>query len=274
VRLATTTATGRRLLSGSAVAVVAACAALTTGVGIAAADAGWSRSPGSGIAGGTVDVASSPSTLCQWIQPTSPDDPPPSSGNPTTSATPDPASAATATPSGDTVYDGTEVRARLVQDRVEVPLTSFAVTPGGAWSGTITLPDTDTLPPGSYDLIVKCVIDRPELDGVRTYDFDPLPFTVNEAPPPTTVVLPPVELVPPITAVNPVQVEGVQVTRPASTPAAQPAAAAAGPTLPNTGDGTLETALAGFAALAVGAAALWWGARHGRRRPEADLVDG
>jgi LPXTG-motif cell wall-anchored protein len=255
------------------VVVAGAVAALTTGVGIASADSGWSRSPASGIGGGTVDVASSPSTLCQWIQPAGLGDPPPTSGDPTTTSTTDAAPAATATPSGETVYDGTEVRARLVQGTVEVPLASFAVTPGGAWSGTVTLPGTATLPPGRYDLFVKCVIDRPELDGVRTYDFDPLPFTVDEAPPPTTVE-PPVELVPPITAVNPVQVQGVQVTRPASTPAAPPAATAAGPTLPNTGDGTLETALAGFAALAVGGAALWWGARHGRSRPEADLVDG
>jgi len=272
VRLATTTAFRRRLLSGSVVVVVAAAAALATGGGIAAADSGWSRSPGSGIGGGTVDVASSPSTLCQWIQPAGLGDPPPTSGDPTTTST-SPAPAATATPSGDTVYDGTEVRVRLVQDKVEVPVAAFAVTPGGAWSGTVTLPGTGTLPPGTYDLFVKCVIDRPELDGVRTYDFDPLSFTVAEAPPPTTVE-PPVELVPPITAVNPVQVQGVQVTRPASTPAAKPVAAAATATLPNTGDGTLETALAGLAALTVGGAALWWGARHGRDRAEADLLDG
>ena len=266
MRLATTTATRRRLLSGSAVVVAAAAVALATGVGIAAADSGWSRSPASGIGGGTVDVASSPSTLCQWIQPAG-------LGDPTTTSTSDPAPEATAPPSGDTVYDGTEVRVRLVQDKVEVPLASFAVTPGGAWSGTVTLPGTATLPPGTYDLFVKCVIDRPELDGVRTYDFDPLPFSVDEAPPPTTVE-PPVELVPPITAVNPVEVQGVQVTRPPATPAAKPAVAAATATLPNTGDGTLETALAGLAALAVGGAALWWGARHGRSRPEADLLDG
>ena len=121
-------------------------------------------------------------------------------------------------------------------------------------------------------MFVKCVIDRPELDGVRTYDFDPLGFTVVEAPPPTTVVAP-TELVPPITAVNPVQVEGEQITRAPST-GADPAATAstATPTLPNTGDGTLGIALAGIGSLLVGGTALWWGARHARRHP-AELLD-
>ena len=62
-------------------------------------------------------------------------------------------------------------------------------------------------------MFVKCVIDRPELDGVRTYDFDPLGFTVTEGPPPTTVEVP-TELVPPLTVTNPVQVQGEQITRP------------------------------------------------------------
>jgi LPXTG-motif cell wall-anchored protein len=71
--------------------------------------------------------------------------------------------------------------------------------------------------------------------------------------------------------VNNTEVQGDQLTRPST--AAPAASTAATPTLPNTGDGTLETALAGFGALVVGAAALWWGARHGREHASADLAD-
>ena len=217
---------------------------------------------------------SSASTLCQWIQPTNPNpaaaptaSTAPSDASTAPAALPDPAAT---TPSGDTVYDGTEVRIRLSRDGIEVPLAALDVSPGGAWSGTVTLPATDVLAPGEYEMFAKCVVDRPELDGVRTYDFDPLAFTVVEAPPPTVEI--PTELIPPITAVNPVQVQGEQLTRP-TTPVTPTAANASAATLPNTGDGTLETALAGLGALLVGGAALWWGARHGRRQPSTDLAD-
>jgi LPXTG-motif cell wall-anchored protein len=267
VRLVSTTAS-RRLLSGCVVAGALIAAVVTSGAIAAAADAGWSRVPASGIGGGTVDVASSATTLCQWTQPAPTGGPPLTPGDPGGPAPTVPGGATT--PGGDTVYDGTGVRVRLAREGVDVPLGTLAVTQGGAWSGTVTLPGTDRLVPGEYLLFVTCVIDRPELDGVRTYDFYPLPFTVVEAPPPTTVEVP-VELVPPITAVNPVQVQGEQITRGAT--AAPAGATAASPTLPNTGDGTLETAAAGIGALLVGGAALWWGARHGRRHPPADLAD-
>jgi LPXTG-motif cell wall-anchored protein len=68
-----------------------------------------------------------------------------------------------------------------------------------------------------------------------------------------------------------VQVQGEQITRPA-TATAPAATGAATATLPKTGDGTLGIALAGLGALFVGGAALWWGARHARRHP-ADLFD-
>jgi LPXTG-motif cell wall-anchored protein len=230
--------------------------------------------PASGIGGGTVDIASSAASLCQWVQPADPTAAVSSTPSAAASAGTSPASAPAATGGGDTTYDGTEVRIRLTRDGVDTPLTSLDVATGGGWGGTISLPTDPALAPGDYDLFAKCVVDRPELDGVRSYDFDPLPFTVVEAPPPTTAV--PVEILPPVTVTNPVQVQGVQLSRPAATPAvATPAAApaAATATLPNTGDGTLETALAGFGALLVGAGALWWGARSGRRHPSADLAD-
>jgi LPXTG-motif cell wall-anchored protein len=245
-------------------------AATTLGAPAASADTGWSRVPASGIGGGTVDVASSSSTLCQWIQPANAGD---AIAAPTTAppAAVDgtPAGAATSPAEGDVVYDGTEVRVRLSRNGLDIPIGQLTVMTGGAWSGTITLPASDTLFPGVYDLVAKCVIDRPELDGLRSYDFDPLQFTVVESPPPITVEVP-TELVPPITALNPVQVQGAQLTRPTAAPSTT---AAAAPTLPKTGDSTLEIALAGLASLLVGGAALWWGARHARRQ-SSGLVDG
>jgi LPXTG-motif cell wall-anchored protein len=268
----TTTAMRRRMVLGSVMGAVMALTATALGAGVAGADSGWSRVPSSGLAGGTVDVASSSSTLCQWIQPAD------AGGTSADTASTQPApgtggGSAEAVPSdGDVVYDGTEVQVRLSQGGTDVPLGELPVAIGGAWSGTVTLPTGDALRPGAYDLFVKCVIDRPELDGLRTYDFDPLGFTVTEGPPPTTVEVP-TELVPPLVATNPVQVQGEQITRPATTPAPAPAATTAtSPTLPNTGDGTVGIALAGFGALLVGGAALWWGARSARRHAP-DLLD-
>jgi LPXTG-motif cell wall-anchored protein len=253
------------------VAALSATTLLASRAPVAGAESGWSRVPASGIGGGTVDVASSPASLCQWVQPADPDAAATTAPDVGTVLPPDTAAAA----DGDTTYDGTAVRVRLTRDGVDTPLTTFDVEAGGAWGGTITLPTDAALTPGDYELFAKCVVDRPELDGVRSYDFDPLPFTVVEAPPPTTTV--PVEIIPPVTVTNPVEVQGAQLSRPAATAGAAPAVAnqrsAPAATLPNTGDGTLETALAGLGALVVGAGALWLGARHGRRHPSADLVD-
>ena len=271
-----TTATRPRMVLGSVVSVAMALTATALGAGVAGADSGWSRVPSSGLAGGTVDVASSSTTLCQWIQPANAGATAGTTGADTVTTQPVPAAgvgAAAAVPAdGDVVYDGTEVQVRLSQGGTDVPLGQLPVAEGGAWSGTVTLPAADVLRPGAYDLFVKCVIDRPELDGVRTYDFDPLGFTVTEGPPPTTVEVP-TELVPPLVATNPVQVQGEQITRPAAATAPAPAATTAtSPTLPNTGDGTVGIALAGLGALLVGGAALWWGARSARRHAP-DLLD-
>jgi LPXTG-motif cell wall-anchored protein len=268
--LESTTAGRRRVMVGSVASATLAIALAAFGAGPAGADATWSRTPQSGLGGGTVRVASSSTALCQWIQPADP--------NPAPTVTPGPDVAPDAAEpvvpaAEDVTYDGTEVLVRLARDGVDVPLGRLPVTEGGAWSGTLTIPTNDAAIPGGYDLFVRCVVDRPELDGVRSYDFDPLPFTVTEGPPPTTVEVP-TEIPPPLTISNPVQVEGEQLTRgaPATTnTAATPTAAA--PTLPNTGDGTVAIALAGIGSLLVGAAALWWGARHARRHPSADLVD-
>src|SRR4029079_13569249 len=64
-----TTAARPRVVLRSVVSVTMALTAPSRGAGVAGADAGWSRVPSSGLAGGTVDVASSSTTLCQWIQP-------------------------------------------------------------------------------------------------------------------------------------------------------------------------------------------------------------
>lgn len=209
----------------------------------AAADT-WSRTPGAGTAGGSIAVASSAASLCQWVQPTAPD---PADPNASELAT----------------FDGTAVELRLQQGGNTVGLGSVAVTPGGAWSGSVVVPDVTVALPGEYDLIAQCVIDRPDLDGRRTYDFDPLTFSVIDAPPPTTITIP-TELVPPITAINsnPVEVQGAQLGRPAANAATGTTAEV--PTLPDTGDGTLAVALSGIGALLLGAGALWWGARYAR----------
>ena len=121
-------------------------------------------------------------------------------------------------------------------------------------------------------MFAKCVVDRPELDGVRTYDFDPLAFTVVEAPPPTTVEVP----------------HGAHPADHRGEPGAGAGRAAHAPGHAGTdgGDhrerrrrcrtpatGRSAIALAGLGALLVGGGALWWGARHGRRQPSADLAD-
>ena len=238
----------------------------------AGASSTWSRNPDSALAGGRVRVASSTATLCQWVQPrvaptpgTSPTtiaDPPAPSTPPTTGST----------SSGDVAYDGVRVELRLEPPGggTAIALGSVKVTSGGAWSGAITIPAAEVAPPGTYDLLAHCVVDDARLDGVRSFDFDPLSLTIVEGPPPTTITIP-TELIPPITATKPVQVQGEQLNRPAaiqssSTPPANTAAAV--PTLPNTGDGTLAVALAGLGALLLGAGALWYGNRQNLRHPD------
>ncbi len=203
---------------------------------------GWSRTPSAGTAGASVHVASSPATLCQWVQPD------PVTNEPQT-------------------FDGTSVDVRLQHDGNTTGLGRVEVTPGGAWAGSVTVPEPTVIGAGDYDLIARCVIDRPEVTGLQTFDFDALGFAVVDAPPPTSITIP-TELVPPITITNPdrVEVQGAELNRSPATPVPAVAANATEvPTLPKTGDGTLAIALSGFGALALGAGALWWGARYARK---------
>lgn len=236
-----------RIARTGAVLLGAALATAALALPAAAADT-WSRTPNAGTAGGSITVASSAASLCQWVQPmpTAPADP----------AVDPPTELAT--------FDGTAVELRLQQGGNTVGIGSVPVTPGGAWSGSVVVPAATVALPGEYDLIARCVIDRADLDGRRTYDFDPLAFSVIDAPPPTTITIP-TELVPPITAVNPdpLEVQGAQLRRPPAVAAATGPAADV-PTLPNTGDGMLGVALSGIGALLLGAGALWWGARYAR----------
>jgi len=255
----------RRLTAGVALTSVAfALGALASHAGAAST---WSRNPDSALAGGRVRVASSAETLCQWVQP---GEPPAPDTSPTTVA--DPTTTTTPTDSGDVTYDGVRVELRLEPPGggTAVALGSVTVTSGGAWSGAVTIPAAETAAPGSYDLLAHCVVDDPQLDGVRSFDFDPLSFTIVEGPPPTTITIP-TELIPPITVNNPVQVEGEQISRPAATGSSNSPSAnatAAVPTLPKTGDGTLAVALAGLAALLLGASALWYANRQNLRHPD------
>ena len=161
-------------------------------------------------------------------------------------------------------YDGVRVELRLERDGVAIPLGNVAGDLGRRVVGVgRRSPPRHIAPAGTYDLLAHCVVDDPALDGVRSFDFDPLTFVVADAPPPTTVTIP-TEIGEPATATNPnpVQVQGSELDRPAI--ANQPAAAV--PTLPKTGDGTLTVAIAGFGALLLGGLALWWGARTSRER--------
>lgn len=262
----------QRLTSGIALTTV--LLALGTVGPHAQAASTWSRNPDSSLAGGRVRVASSTETLCQWVQPGVP----PTDTSPTTIADPPTTSTSPSTDAGDVTYDGIRVELRLepVAGGTAVALGSVKVTSGGAWSGTVTIPAAELAPPGSYDLLAHCVVDDAHLDGVRSFDFDPLSFTIVEGPPPTTITIP-TELIPPITATNPVQVQGEQISRPsaANGSSAPPSAnaAAAVPTLPKTGDGTLAVALAGLGALLLGAGALWYGNRQNLRHPDGLRTD-
>jgi LPXTG-motif cell wall-anchored protein len=261
---------GSRLLLGTLVAVVLGlCCGSAAG-----AAAGWSATPTSALPGTAVRVASDASTLCQWRQPAAEPGPPTTPTGPISVNAADRQAGdlgaervpARGTPAdGEDVFDGSEVELRLEGIGTVVALGAAPVTDGGAWSGAVTLPPTAVA--GTYDLLARCVVDDPALDGVRSFDFDPIAFTVVEGPPPTTVTVP-TELLPPITAVNP-DVAGERAERP------PPPAAAGAPTvasssvpvrtLPNTGDGTLLVALSGIAALALGGLTLWYGTRAARR---------
>ena len=262
-----TITTRRQLTAGLAFAA----AALGFGTfAPAAAASTWSRNPDSSLADGRVRVASSTETLCQWVQPGVPST---TDTSPTTIAAPPTTSTTPATaPNGDVTYDGVRVELRLepAGGGTAIALGRVHVTSGGAWSGSVTIPPAEVAPPGTYDVLAHCVVDDPRLDGVRSFDFDPLSFTIVEGPPPTTITIP-TELIPPITATNPVQVQGEQLGRqPGATPASSPRSAntaAATATLPKTGDGTLAVALAGIAALLLGAGALWYGNRQNLRHP-------
>ncbi len=247
---------GAALTTLGAVGVVA-------GTGLAGAATTWTRSPGAGFAGAPVHVASSAASLCRWVPP------PSSSGASSTdpgtdvptgpAATGAPSSSTSSTTGGARGVDGTRVELRLSRPGVELAVGTVAVTAGGAWAGEFTVPPVDRAPAAGYQLTPRCIVDDPSVPGAQSFDFDPQPFGVVEGPPPTTVTAPPT-IPPPVTVDNPTEVQGARVTRDRTT-----SAAAAAPTLPNTGGGTLGITLAGLAAIGLGGGALWWGARAARR---------
>jgi len=249
-----------------AAAVTTGILALATAAGAAAS---WSASTGSGPAGTGVRVTSSATSLCRWTVPDAPDDATLPSATEAAAGAADATTTSSTTPvpaaGADVVVDGSEVSVRLGRPEVAVLLGTLDVDTGGAWSGTVTLPDAVTLPPGEYQLIVRCVVDRPDLGAVHSYDFEARPFTVTEAPPPTTVTTVPVEIGEPATATK-TEVQGARLDRDTTTAAPTTAA----PTLPNTGGSELELGLAGLGSLLVGGAALWWGARRGRPATRVD----
>ncbi|MFL6115542.1 MAG: hypothetical protein ACJ786_29980, partial [Catenulispora sp.] len=130
----------------------------------AAAGAGWSRSPAAGIGGATVRVASTPDALCQWLAPTPPTTAPATTPRsaPTAAGGGDPVvddgtsddATPTAAALGDPVpYDGQRVELRLDHEGTSIALGHVPVSRGGAWSGTVTVPEAAIAPAGGYDLV-------------------------------------------------------------------------------------------------------------------------
>lgn len=198
--------------------------------------AGWSTTPTSGLPGAPVRITGASGELCVWDE---------------------------AAPDGSTVtrYDGVRVEITLAGRAIG----AVPVSPGGAWAGTLRVPDVDA---GTYPLTARCIVSDPALPGGRTVPFADRSFAVAEAAPPVTVTTaPPVETLPPavVTPDLPASEPRTAATR---TPrrATLPLTGPAPTTLPETGDGTLGFAIAGVASLGIGAVALWWG---GRRRPLA-----
>jgi len=237
---------GHRLILKGCVGTAGAIGATALVLVLANPAAAWTRLPDDGGSGTMISVASDDASLCGWSQPADPGDP-----------------SSTATPVPEIEYfDGTRVDLRLQSVSATVALGSVTVATGGGWSGSVSVPGAVTS--AAYDLVARCVVDHPDLDGVRSFDFDPLPFAVAGIPP-HTVVTTPSEVAPPVVVVNQVDVGGTQAARARATAratAGRPSTTAA--TLPNTGDGTFAVLLAGIGALAMGGFALWWG---GRTRP-------
>ena len=244
--------------------VVAVISAAT----LAGAATGWTRSPDAGFAGASIHVASSSTTLCRWEAPATAAAKAASGGREPTGqvASVDPSTTSTSTAVRVSAVDGSRVELRLERQGIAVPLTSITVTTGGAWAGDFTVPPASQVPAAGYQLIAHCVVDDPSLDGTRSFDFDPQSFGVVEGPPPTAVTSAPT-LPPPTSVTNPVQVQGIRVTRDTNTTANGGASV---PTLPRTGDGTLTVGLAGAGALIAGGVALWWGSRAARRTRPLD----
>jgi hypothetical protein len=233
--------------------------AVAAAAGPAAAAPGWTARPTAAPAGAEVMLRSDPSSPCEWWMPAGDD--------------------------GEMVrYDGTVVQVTLRDPGVRL-IGTLPVQPGGGWSGRVRVPATIT--PGRYGLWVRCVVDHPDLEGRRSYDFDPLAFRVTDPAPATTTSLPPTTVPPTIPPPAPPPAPPVDVGPPPATvvagvptgpaaaprpaarrPAAPRASAAARPsrpaTLPNTGT-DLRLALAGLGAVALGAAAIAAGSLPDRR---------
>lgn len=222
----------RRCVAGVGAAGVAG--AITTAVLVLGSGpaAGWTSNPTSGLPGAPVRFVSAPDELCVWDE-TVPDG------------------------SAVTRYDGVRVEITLGG----LPIGAVPVSPGGAWAGTLRVPAVTA---GDHPVTARCIVTDPALPGGRTVDYATGTFAVAEAAPPVTVTTaPPVEI-PPAEVVTPAVVSDRRAARGTTRPATLPLTGPAPATLPETGDGTLLTALAGLASLGIGAAALWWG---GRRRP-------
>lgn len=204
----------------------------------------WSLDPATVTPGGSIAVRSGTASPCEWWMPDG---------------------------EGGELhrYDGTTVEVHL-RDPGDRRLGALPVREGGAWSGRVRIPAGTA--PGRYGLWVRCLVDHPDLDGRRSFDFDPRPLrvmappatTTTTGPPPTTLPPPPTTVAPPPPAPPPVDVGPPPVTLVADRPAAPAATlraraapprtprAAPAATLPDTGS-DLRLVLAGLGALGLGA---------------------
>jgi hypothetical protein len=208
----------------------------------------WTNSPGQGPRGTTIDVSSGPDGGCFWRVPIDVEN--------------------------FKDFTGTSVQIALRRLQVTIPLGQVAVAADTTWRGAVTIAADVNAPPATYELVARCIVDNPELPGVRTFEYDPRRFTITTppAPPPPTPPPPPTTPPPPATP-DPV---GTPANR-GATPSVQVLGAVAdrrtglttvtGGTLVATGAPTGALLAAGGLALLLGTLGVGWSrvGQQGRR---------
>ncbi len=176
-------------------------------------------------------------------------------------------------------FTGTAVQIALRRLGVTIPLGEATVASDTTWHGAVTIPADLNAPPAVYDLIARCIIDNPDLPGVRSFEYDPRSFTITAPPPPPPPPRPPPPPPSPApsthdpaalpgTGAPSVQVLGAVVDRRSGL------TTVTGGTLAVTGVPNDVLAAVGGLALALGAIAVGWGRADRRARRPGDVLAG